>query len=47
MMFLIAFLLFVGTFAVTQIASEAKGLALDVIALLEQRTGDGGVIGDR
>ena len=33
-MFLIAFLLFVGTFAVTQIASETKGLALDVIAPL-------------
>jgi uncharacterized membrane protein YhhN len=31
-MFLIAFLLFVGAFAVTQIASETKGLALDVIA---------------
>jgi hypothetical protein len=32
MMFLIAFLLFVGAFAVTQIASETKGLALVVIA---------------
>jgi uncharacterized membrane protein YhhN len=32
MMFLIAFLLFVGAFAVTQIASETKGLTLDVIA---------------
>jgi hypothetical protein len=31
-MFLIAFLSFVGAFAVTQIASETKGLALDVIA---------------
>jgi len=29
--FLIAFLLFVGTFAVTQIASETKGLALDAV----------------
>jgi hypothetical protein len=34
MMFLIAFLSFVGAFAVTQIASETKGLALDVIAPL-------------
>jgi len=34
MIFLIAFLLFVGTFAVTQIASETKGLALDVVAPL-------------
>jgi hypothetical protein len=32
MIFLIGFLLFVGTFAVTQIGSETKGLALDVIA---------------
>ena len=32
MMFLMAFLLFVGAFAVTQIASETKGLALDVVA---------------
>jgi uncharacterized membrane protein len=32
MTFLIAFLLFVGAFAVTQIASETKGLALDLIA---------------
>ena len=31
-MFMIPFLLFVGAFAVTQIASETKGLALDVIA---------------
>ena len=30
--FLIAFLLFVAGFAVTRIASETKGLALDVIA---------------
>ena len=34
MMFLIAFLLFVGAFAVTQIASETKGFALDVVAPL-------------
>jgi hypothetical protein len=32
MTFMIAFLLFVGAFAVTLIASETKGLALDVIA---------------
>jgi hypothetical protein len=32
MMFLIAFLLWVGAFAVTRVASETKGLALDVIA---------------
>jgi len=32
MMFMIAFLLSIVVFAVTQIASEAKGLALDVIA---------------
>jgi len=32
-MFLIAFLLFIVAFAVTQIASETKSLALDVIAL--------------
>ena len=31
-MFLIAFLLFVGAFAMTQIASETEGLALGVIA---------------
>jgi hypothetical protein len=31
-MFLIAFLSFVGAFAVTQIVPETKGLALDVIA---------------
>jgi len=31
-MFLIAFLLFVGAFAVTQIASGTTGLALNVIA---------------
>jgi hypothetical protein len=36
MMFLIAFLLFVGAFAVTQIASETKSLALDVIAPLRR-----------
>jgi hypothetical protein len=34
MMFLPAFLLFIAVFAVTQIASETEGLALDVIALL-------------
>jgi uncharacterized membrane protein YhhN len=34
LMFLIASLLFVGAFAVTQIASETKGVALDVIAPL-------------
>jgi len=34
MMFLTAFPLFVGAFAVTLIASETKGLALDVIAPL-------------
>jgi hypothetical protein len=33
-MFVIAFLLFVRAFAVTQIASETKGLAPDVVALL-------------
>jgi hypothetical protein len=32
LMFLIASPLFVGAFAVTQIASETKGPALDVIA---------------
>jgi hypothetical protein len=32
MMFLIAFLSFVGAFALTRIASETEGLALDVIA---------------
>jgi hypothetical protein len=32
MMFLMASLLFVGAFAETQIASETKGLALDVTA---------------
>jgi Na+-transporting methylmalonyl-CoA/oxaloacetate decarboxylase gamma subunit len=31
-MFLIAFLLFIVVFAVAQIASETKSLALDVIA---------------
>jgi hypothetical protein len=31
-MFLIAFLLFVGAFVMTQIASETEGLALGVIA---------------
>ena len=39
-MFLIAFLLFVGAFGVTQIASETKGLALDVIAPLTRRKGE-------
>jgi hypothetical protein len=34
MMFPMVFLLFAGVFAVTQIASETEGLALDVIALL-------------
>jgi hypothetical protein len=34
MMFLRAFPLFVGAFAVTQIASETNGLTLDVIASL-------------
>jgi len=33
-MFLTVFPLFVGAFAVTQIASETKGLTLDVIAPL-------------
>jgi uncharacterized membrane protein YhhN len=32
MMFLVAFLTFIGAFAATQIALETKGLALDVIA---------------
>jgi hypothetical protein len=34
MTFMIVFLLFVGAFAETQIASETKGLALDVVAPL-------------
>ena len=36
MMFLIAFLLFIAVFAVMQIASETKGLALEVIAPLRR-----------
>ena len=47
MMFLTAFPLFVGAFAVTQIASETKGLALDVSVLLTRRKGERGSIGER
>lgn len=42
-MFLIAFLLFIATFAVTQIVSEIKGLALDCHRHVDAVKGRGAV----